>query len=65
MSGALDEIALGIAGDRSSALPLLAEAIGGESGFRAYARQDADFDPIRDTPRFQALVGTGGEDTGP
>lgn len=45
-----------LSGDADGALEHLARAIELWEGCRDMARGDADFDPIRDDPRFQALV---------
>jgi tetratricopeptide (TPR) repeat protein len=47
---------------REDALDWLAKAIAGAEQYRAMARTDPDFDPIRADPRFVALVG--GADVG-
>lgn len=48
--------AFGRQGALEEALPYLRRAIALNPDFRAYARIDEDFDPVRDTPAFQALV---------
>jgi hypothetical protein len=44
-------------GDRASAIEHLRRAVAGSEKHRADAREDADFDSIRDDPAFQALIG--------
>jgi hypothetical protein len=46
-----------LAGRTSEALEHLGRAIEMWDGFRGFAREDSDFDPIRDEPDFQELVG--------
>jgi hypothetical protein len=43
---------LSMAGRREQALENLARSVG------VYARSEPDFDPIRDDPRFSAIVGS-------
>ena len=42
--------------ERDAAFEHLAQAIAGESGFAEFAKTDSDFDPIREDPRFAALL---------
>lgn len=51
-------------GDLETAIPFLLESIAIDEAFRAEARHDPDFDPVRDESRFQAIVETDA-DTGP
>jgi mannose-6-phosphate isomerase-like protein (cupin superfamily) len=44
-------------GEKDAALEHLGEAIDAEHGFVDLARNDEDFDPIRNDPRFQQLIG--------
>jgi hypothetical protein len=46
-----------LAGRTTDALEHLRDAIGRSEQFRAYARDDSDFDPIRDEPGFRELAG--------
>jgi hypothetical protein len=46
-----------LSGRTAEAIDHLRAAIDASGKFRADARQDSDFDPIRDEPAFQALVG--------
>ena len=46
-----------LAGRKADALEHLARAIDIWDGFRSFAEQDSDFDPIRDEPAFQELMG--------
>jgi len=46
-----------LAGRTHAALDHLGRAIEGWNGFRALARDDSDFDPIRDEPAFRQLIG--------
>jgi len=46
-----------LAGRTSDALEHLGHAIDRWDGFRSKAKDDSDFDPIRDEPAFQELVG--------
>lgn len=52
-------------GDAETAVPLLAEAIEKIPVFRLEARDDPDFDPIRDDAAFFDLVGSDAEDHAP
>jgi mannose-6-phosphate isomerase-like protein (cupin superfamily) len=45
-----------LAGRTTDALDHLRRAIGMSERFRAYAKDDSDFDPIRDEPAFKELV---------
>jgi tetratricopeptide (TPR) repeat protein len=47
-----------LAGRPAEAVEYLRRAIEASERFRAYAKGDTDFDPIRDEPGFQELVGT-------
>jgi hypothetical protein len=44
-------------GHADQALPLLAAALRSRPDLRAFAREDADIEPIRDDPRLQSLLG--------
>jgi tetratricopeptide (TPR) repeat protein len=46
-----------LAGRTADAVDHLGRAIDRSERFRAYAREDSDFDPIRDEPAFKALIG--------
>ena len=46
-----------LAGRTADAVDHLGRAIDMSEGFRAYAKGDSDFDPIRDEPAFEELVG--------
>ena len=46
-----------LSGRTTEAIDHLRRAIGASEKFRADARQDSDFDPIRDEPSFQTLIG--------
>jgi hypothetical protein len=47
-----------LAGRKTDAIEHLRQAIGlSEERFRAYAKEDSDFDPIRDEPAFKELFG--------
>jgi hypothetical protein len=46
-----------LAGRAADALDHLARAIDHSERFRSYARDDSDFDPIRDEPGFKELIG--------
>ena len=46
-----------LAGRTTDAVDHLRHAINMSERFRAYARDDADFDPIRDEPAFKELIG--------
>ena len=54
------ESLLGRGGD---AIGHLEQSIANDESFRELARTDTDFDPIRDDPRFTALVGRPGAET--
>lgn len=43
-------------GDRAAALDHLRKAIELSDGFREYAKEDSDLDPLRDDPAFEELV---------
>ena len=45
-----------LTGDRTAALEHLRKAIELSDGFRDYARQDSDLDPLRDDPAFEELM---------
>ena len=47
-----------LAGRQAEAVEYLRRAIDRSERFRDYAKGDTDFDPIRDEPAFQELVGT-------
>ena len=47
-----------LAGRTTDALDHLRRAIELSERFRAYAKDDSDFDPIRDEPAFSELVGS-------
>ena len=44
-------------GRRDDALEHLSRAVEQDESFRAFAGKDADFDPIREDPRFSAIAG--------
>jgi tetratricopeptide (TPR) repeat protein len=46
------------AGRTTDAVDHLRRAIGMSERFRAYAKDDSDFDPIRDEPAFKELIGS-------
>lgn len=46
-----------LAGRTTAAVDDLRQAIDISERFRAYAKDDSDFDPIRDEPAFQELIG--------
>lgn len=46
-----------LAGETDEAFEHLERAIDDSAGIRDFARQDPDFDPVRDDPRFVELVG--------
>ena len=46
-----------LAGRTEDALEHLRQAIARSERVRAYARDDADFDPVREEPAFRELVG--------
>ena len=46
-----------LAGRTVDALDHLARAIDRSERFRSYAKDDSDFDPVRDEPRFKELIG--------
>jgi len=46
-----------LAGRTADAVEHLRQAIELSEAFRAYAKEDSDFDPIRDEPAFRELVG--------
>lgn len=48
-----------LTGQRDEAIEHLGRAIAMSSEFQGFAGDDADFDPIRDDPRFQELIGRG------
>jgi hypothetical protein len=45
-----------LSGRTADAIDHLREAIGASPKHREDAREDSDFDPIRDDPSFQALI---------
>ena len=47
-----------LAGRTAEALEHLGQAIEAWEGFRPMEKQDADFDPIRDEPAFEQLIGS-------
>jgi tetratricopeptide (TPR) repeat protein len=47
-----------LAGRKADAVEHLGRAIELSERFRAYAQDDSDFDPLRDEPGFQALIGS-------
>ena len=47
-----------LAGRTADALEHLRQGIERSEQFRAYAKEDSDFDPIRDEPAFKELVGS-------
>lgn len=51
-----------IAGNAEAALDWLEKALAQRPGMRDWAKQDPDFESLREQPRFKAL--TGGEPTG-
>jgi tetratricopeptide (TPR) repeat protein len=46
-----------LAGRATDAVEHLRQAIGLSEQFRSYAKDDSDFDPIRDEPAFKELIG--------
>jgi hypothetical protein len=46
-----------LAGRTTDAIEHLRQAIGRSEQFRAHAKEDSDFDPIRDEPAFKELIG--------
>jgi tetratricopeptide (TPR) repeat protein len=46
-----------LAGETADAIEYLRHAIGLAARFRSYAKDDSDFEPIRDEPAFKGLVG--------
>jgi hypothetical protein len=46
-----------LSGHTADAIDHLRSAVGASEKFRADAREDSDFDPIRDEPSFKALIG--------
>jgi mannose-6-phosphate isomerase-like protein (cupin superfamily) len=46
-----------LAGREADAIEHLRQALAGSARVREYAARDTDFDPIRETPEFKALVG--------
>jgi hypothetical protein len=52
-----------LAGRTTDALDHLRTAIDMSEGFREYAKEDSDFDPIRDEPAFKELIGQPGTPT--
>jgi Cupin domain len=46
-----------LSGRSANAIDHLRRAVGASEKFRANAREDTDFDPIRDDPSFKALIG--------
>jgi hypothetical protein len=46
-----------LAGRTTEAVDHLRRAINMSERFRAYAKDDSDFDPIRDEPAFKELIG--------
>ena len=46
-----------LAGRTTGAVDHLRHAITMSERFRAYAKDDSDFDPIRDDPAFKELIG--------
>ena len=46
-----------LAGRTADALDHLGRSIDRSERFRAYAKDDSDFDPIRDEPAFKELIG--------
>jgi len=46
-----------LAGRTTDAVDHLRRAINMSERFRAYAKDDSDFDPIRDEPAFKELIG--------
>jgi tetratricopeptide (TPR) repeat protein len=47
-----------LAGRTTDAIEHLRQAIGQSEQFRSYAKEDSDFDPIRDEPAFKELIGS-------
>jgi Cupin domain len=45
-----------LTGDRTAAMEHLKSAIDLSEGFREYAKQDSDLDPLRDDPAFEELL---------
>ena len=46
-----------LSGHTADAIDHLRSAVGASEKLRADAREDSDFDPIRDEPSFKALIG--------
>jgi len=46
-----------LSGHTADAIDHLRRAVDASEKFRAHAREDADFDPIRDEPSFKGLIG--------
>ena len=46
-----------LAGRTADAVDHLRRAVDMSEQFRAYARDDSDFDPVRDQPAFEELIG--------
>jgi hypothetical protein len=46
-----------LSGHTADAIDHLRHAVGASEKFRADARKDSDFDPIRDEPSFRTLIG--------
>ena len=47
-------------GDKDRAIALVDEAVRKGFGYRAWLEQDGDLDPLRDDPRFQAILARSG-----
>jgi tetratricopeptide (TPR) repeat protein len=47
-----------LTGQKTDAVDHLRRAIDLSEGFRGYAKDDSDFDPIRDEPAFKELIGS-------
>ena len=45
-----------LAGELERALDCLEKAVAGGAGYVEWIRQDSNLDPLRDQPRFQALL---------
>ena len=48
-----------VSGDGELALDMIAEALAGNEAYRYYFANDPDFESLRSSERFQAVVGPG------